>query len=1010
MKLLPPVFLRYLTQRGARYFVPAACGLALAVAFLATSGCNRHGDSHLSIGADADPVEVLQSAIEEENWQLAREFSAKALVAEPNNPDLVTQVATVAAFAGEKREAAGLLVEAAQLAQYQPASRVTFAVQALIDVGDLYAAIDLLEASLRLHSEEHAQRRMLVSFLNEAQLTDRVSEHLRRLIERRQFDLPLLMSTTETSSRRLSDHTASTLLARNPADHRIRLSTAFVHLYRRDAASAAEELREILAHHPSFTVAHSMYGQALTASSRWSEIPTWIRTAPSDSEEYADYWLTLGDIARRGSNHSEAARAYWEAARRDPNRLIAWDRLRLELQQLVDSDELHQNERTRPYLTVVAEHSNRLLSFREKFNHFAATGQTSQTLATEVARSLLALGRTWEAEAWAALATTLRRDPSPNLAGLREAILAKLQRDSSWFAKDTPAISMDLSYLAIPHPKIAGSNEDRPRVDDIVPRLLSENHLRMTESSEPWGLKGTGEGNCPADGTQMPLTQTTGSGAGAIDYDLDGLPDLVVMNAAGTILLEDSKPNDLMRNIGGRFVRVTDDASVADHRFGQGVAVGDFNEDGFADLFFANLGPNRLFQNNGDGTFSDRSDRLMTDQQDVWSTSASFVDINGDSVADLVVTNYCQVVGGIDRACTSSSGVAEFCHPLKFPAATDQFFLTSSDGKLVDITATSDGVIPGRGLGVVTGTLSSNELGIYVANDMSRNALYTYLVNSRTVLTESALTRGLAVDGRSQPQASMGIAASDFDLDGDLDFYVTGFAREYNVYYEQISPGLWSDETSKVGLVEPTLMSVGFGTQAIDLDNDGINEIMVTNGHIGDFADAESPPYEQPLQIFRRASDAKFALVGDDSWGAYFRDSHVGRSLLTIDVNRDGRDDVVVSHSHEQIRLLINETSTHHSHVAFKLAATRCSRDAVGAIVTFVAGGKRRTLWALSGDGYLCSNERTLRTGVGPASNVSELRVTWPDGSVDNFGTCDTNAEYLLIQGESTAFLMSTNQ
>ncbi len=201
---------------------------------------------------------------------------------------------------------------------------------------------------------------------------------------------------------------------------------------------------------------------------------------------------------------------------------------------------------------------------------------------------------------------------------------------------------------------------------------------------------------------------------------------------------------------------------------------------------------------------------------------------------------------------------------------------------------------------------------------------------------------------------------------------------------------------------------VGFGTEAIDLDNDGIDEIIVSNGHIGDFSDPESLPYEQPLQLFRRGSTGRFELVDDDSWGDYFRSPHVGRALWTADVNRDGRNDIMISHNDEQVCLLVNRGKDRNHRIGFKLVGTRNSRDAVGAVVRFESGGRSRALWALAGDGYMCSNERILRAGLGEANRVENVSVTWQDGTVDQLGSLDADAQYIIVQGEIKAFRLAS--
>ncbi|MGI9470922.1 MAG: CRTAC1 family protein, partial [Rubripirellula sp.] len=348
------------------------------------------------------------------------------------------------------------------------------------------------------------------------------------------------------------------------------------------------------------------------------------------------------------------------------------------------------------------------------------------------------------------------------------------------------------------------------------------------------------------------------------------------------------------------------------------------------------------------------------------------------------------------------------CHPLRFPAERDQFLGSTEQGELRDVTE-EWGVqtSPGRGLGVLAGLFDGESMGFYVANDMSSNFYFMLETDSedQSTLVDSATARGLALDGRTMAQASMGVAASDLDGDGDLDFYVTGFAREYNIYYEQTLPGIWKDRTNRMGLITPTLSVVGFGTQAVDLDGDGIQELIVTNGHIGHFDEPDSLPYAQPMQLFRRGGDGTFSLVDIAPWGKYFANDHVGRALWTIDVDCDGREDMMVTHNAEQVGLLMNRSDDRHDRVAFRLVGTDVARDATGAIIRFECNGKERTLWMLSGDGYLCSNERTLRAGLGDAKQIANVRVTWQDGTTDSFGDLKSNSEYLLVQGQDEAYL-----
>ncbi len=278
----------------------------------------------------------------------------------------------------------------------------------------------------------------------------------------------------------------------------------------------------------------------------------------------------------------------------------------------------------------------------------------------------------------------------------------------------------------------------------MTPAIATTDHLRMSEEAEQWGLASVGADNNPADARLAPLIRSTGVGGGVIDYDLDGLPDIVVMGAGGTMLLQDSKPNELMRNLGSRFDKVTVPAGAVDTGFGQGVAIGDFNEDGFADLFFANLGVNRLLRNNGDGTFVDATEQLADRKWEEWTTSGVFVDINQDGIADLLTTNYCDTIVDMDKACPDENGVLGPCHPLRFAAHMDQFFAGTGDGRLTDMTsAWIPNTSPARGLGIVAGALDGENFGVFIANDMSANAFYTH-----TGIDEDALVESAAAPGR----------------------------------------------------------------------------------------------------------------------------------------------------------------------------------------------------------------------------------------------------------------------
>ncbi len=299
------------THQKARPSVAVLPAFLIALTIAAGSvGCGRQdtdAGSAPAVESGDDAATQMRIAMQRGDYVLASQYSHQALIANPNDPDLMIDAAKVAAFSDRKRDAAQLLFDAVTLTNYQPASRVDFAVQALIDVGELYKAIELLEKSLEVNPDNIQQRRVLAGFLGEAQRTELIAPHLEKLIRARNFDVHLLVALTEVTSRRLSRLTAERLMERNPDDHRVRLAEAHEFLNQHDAASAAEVLDEILKHHPSFAPAYSMLGQVLMEQRRLDEISAWIKNAPGDCRQHANYWLTLGDWAAERNEFAEAS-------------------------------------------------------------------------------------------------------------------------------------------------------------------------------------------------------------------------------------------------------------------------------------------------------------------------------------------------------------------------------------------------------------------------------------------------------------------------------------------------------------------------------------------------------------------------------------------------------------------------------------------------------------------------------------------------------------------------------
>ena len=565
-----------------------------------------------------------------------------------------------------------------------------------------------------------------------------------------------------------------------------------------------------------------------------------------------------------------------------------------------------------------------------------------------------------------------------DVSNIRQSIVAQLSRETPWQATEGfPELQIDFANIALKdfvhtehdQPRRANSNEtNMPKPSGTSVEEAS--HLSLQDEATSRGLNFFGRTGDRLTEPGIKIYQTLGCGGGTIDFDRDGWSDLYLVAAGGMPPASDSDDNAMMRNIAGQFLNVTSVSETSDRGFGQGVAVGDVNEDGFPDLLVLNYGPNRLMINNGDGTFRDQSTRL-SNNGDYWSSSGAIVDIDQDGFTDIVIVNYCAGLDPLTVGCPNEeTGVVQSCSPMKFDAQPDQFLQGTPSGMFVDQTETWQGVpsVLGRGLGIVAGSFDGSPgIELLISNDMTNNHYWSSGPGEdRFRLQESAMLRGLGADDRALAQGSMGIATGDFDQDGDIDFYVTNFNTEYNTYHGQHTGGIWQDETTRLQLATPTFNMVGFGTAAVDLDRDAMPELLVTNGHVDifNFPGRPSPsPYAQPLQLFRRNAANTYDSVAELTGGEYLRSPHVGRALWTIDANRDALLDVAITHQTEPVALLINHSEPQGRWLELLLTATEDSRDAIGAVVEISVENRSWMAAQVSGDGYLCSDERTYDLG-----------------------------------------------
>jgi len=536
------------------------------------------------------------------------------------------------------------------------------------------------------------------------------------------------------------------------------------------------------------------------------------------------------------------------------------------------------------------------------------------------------------------------------------------------------------------------------------------------------------------------LFETMGAGAAFIDYNGDGWLDvylvdgfdlspwrsdfppvnLVSKDDEGFWVAEDYKPplrfdgrvdsaalllrqmpadhatrNRLYQNSEARFSDRSAVAGVDDLGYGMGCAVGDYDNDGHPDLYVANYGANVLYHNEGGERFANMAEYAGVDDVH-WSTSAAFFDYDNDGDLDLYVANYLDMSPATNRICggavskgKSPMGPAlriplaqrTYCAPRRYNGAPDVLYRNEGDGRFSDVSRASGIFSPyGKGLGVAAADFDGDgDQDLYIANDGTRNFLYQN--GGDATFAEVALEAGIAYNGDGQAEAGMGVAAADFDTDYDIDLLVTNFSRESNTLYRNEGGAKFVDDSKATALHQVSLQPLGFGAFFFDADNDADQDLFVANGHVLDRIALQDGDlrYEQPNQLLLNNGQGVFSDVSAQM-GPAFRLASVSRGAAYGDYDNDGDQDILVSNNNGPSRLYRNDLYAGHW-LSVQLVGVRSNRDAVGARIGLVCGGVEQTRYRMGGGSYLAASAGRLHFGLGSCTVVERLEIFWPDGS-----------------------------
>lgn len=517
-------------------------------------------------------------------------------------------------------------------------------------------------------------------------------------------------------------------------------------------------------------------------------------------------------------------------------------------------------------------------------------------------------------------------------------------------------------------------------------------------------------GNSP----EKPFPAANGSGAGTLDCDLDGLMDLCF--ATGTSFPIDVTTSGISakfyRNLGAwNFEDVTERSGLEYHGYSVGVAVGDFDSDGFPDVYLTCIGENQLFLNDGDGTFR----RVPIVSGGDFSTSAAALDFDGDGLLDLYVCNYGKWSWEQNPFCGDRiRNVRIFCSPKSLEPEPDRLLRNQGDGTFHDATAEAglDGLC-GRAQGVLATDVDlDGRTDLYIGNDIHPNFLFMNSGNGQfRNVTEQT---GTAYDRQGQMQAGMGVAGADVNRDGKWDLFVTNFAEEYNTLYIQTSPDDFYDASMNVGLAAASRPWVGWGTAFIDFDLDGWMDLIVTNGHVDDNLKelGRDAPYDQPALVWKNAA-GQFAFLGESA-GNYFQRPHPGRGLVVADFDNDGDLDLAITHQDQEPALLktdrSEESKIKNSSLTLRLIGTRSHRNAIGSRVRVVSDEMLHPQIAIlqGGGSYLSAHDLRLVISV-PTAGTADLEIVWPSGHQTLINGLRASQNYVIIEpneGETATWLL----
>lgn len=947
-----------------------------------------------SEGSNSPPTTVLQQArlaLKDQQYQLAESLAQQ--ISEDNKDWIAGRL-----IAGEAATRDHRLEDAIAYYRSIPRTGTDEAIlaafsegEASLHHGELTNGLDCYRYVLKCQPQNAIAHRRLAYLLSVTGQRWAALEHYLTLIRLQSWTLEELILLADLERSIEQREFLEGCHQRVPNDDLVILGLASHALAEGKPDDARKLLIPLLQRRPDLSAAQVAFGEILVHGDEAAFLQ-WHRQLPVEMENVPDLWYVRGLWYRKQGELEHAARCLWNVLKQVPTHRRATYQLGQVLSTL-----------SHPAGQEFSQRAALLFELTQVLDSVLNSRGRNESAVRRATLLLHDSGRMWEAWAWA----TTARGMFPQSIWT-QSLLSHISQN---LAESTPYV-IDDANLAMRHdfstwelPSNLALQQHQ--ITEKSPQKLTP--VQFEDQAAAIGVDFTylnGDTDWNSPGTRM--FEQTGGGVAVLDFDRDGDPDLY-LTQGGTWKMHADAPtidpgvsDTLFRNQQAqKYGNVTAQARIIEAGYGQGAAVGDFDNDGFPDIYVANIGRNQLLRNNGDGTFTDIIEQSGLDAAD-WTTSCLIADLNDDGHPDLFDVTYVDGPQVFQRLC---GGFA--CSPKNFSGIPDRTWLSQGDGTFRQVADN----LPheeSKGMGVVAfKSEGSRHLQLFVSNDQVPN----YMLQNRNEqngseirLENAAFTSGVAFNVDGLAMASMGIAAGDADGNGLLDFFVTTFRNEANTLYLQDTPGLFVDATRAAGLFEPTFPYVGWGTQFLDADLDGNPDLVSVNGHVDDYR-ARGDGYHMRSQFFRNRGHAHFVEVQPDQAGPYFEKLYLGRGMARIDWNQDGKPDFIVSNMNERAAVVTNLSEPCGHFIKVRLSARETARDAIGttARITTSQGEYRQQL--VAGDGFQASNERVLSFGLANADKVHELTINWPSGATTTLSDLPVDITVDVVEGRHDALL-----